>query len=288
MSTVDDPYGDPYGSDPYGAPAAEEAGDGDDEVAGYLGGAPGEEELPALPGQADDGGSYTARDFMDSDETAGDDVYNADPYSTMDVEDYADPYALPPSSSSPYDEYEGYDAAAMAEDDPSYFDSMGHDEADTEQITAPVGYDTEEYEDDDQPKTISQQDAESIIRRITTKRILPPESQQSVTPRPLTASGGGLRIWPILLVVVVLLAGGVYVFRVPIAEKFPQLAGILGVTLEPETEIEKIPQVDPNEVKRKAMIKMVVLSEMKAFGISKEADLLPVQKAAKKTEGGGK
>ncbi len=71
----------------------------------------------------------------------------------------------------------------------SYFDTLGHE--DTENYSE-SSYDAtmlgESEDGEDQPKTISQQDAESIIRRITTKRILPPEPPES----PQVERGGGL------------------------------------------------------------------------------------------------
>ncbi len=274
------PEDDPYKDAASATPTATE----DDDVAGFLGGAPGEEDLPSLPGQQQDDASYSAHDFLESEEVEPAENPYADPYADQD--DYGDPYALPPSESSPYDEYEGYDAAAMSESDPSYFDSMGHDDSqDVATATMPTGYETEEFtEDDSQPKTISQQDAESIIRRITTKRILPPESQKQVSPPRLTASSGGLRIWPILLITLVLAAGGVYTFRKPIAEAFPQLAGLLGVDLQQDVTVDPQPKENPEEVKKRAMMKMILQSEMKAFDLKKE-DLEKAGPMAKKTEG---
>ncbi|RMG11311.1 MAG: hypothetical protein D6731_15745 [Planctomycetota bacterium] len=263
-ATGEDPYAveDPYGQE----------SEGDGEVAGLLGGATGEEELPALPAAED--AAYTARDFMDSGEESYADPY-ADPYAETT---YEDPYALPPSDD--YGDYEGYDDAAAADSDPSYFDSMGHEDYDPHATdVATRTAEPETQYDDDAPKTISQQDAESIIRRITTKRILPPDQEVKPVPRKLTPSGGGLRMWPILVALLLLAGGAVWLFREPIAERYPQLAPYLGVELEQETPVEEI-KVDPPEVvlKRK-MLEKVRLSEMKAFGIT-EADLAPPKGAS--------
>jgi hypothetical protein len=260
-----DAYGDPYGDaavDPYGDPAADAYADpyggGDDgEVVGLLGGAQAEEELPALPGA--EGGDYSASDFMDSNEGAYADPY-ADPY----ADQADDPYALPPSESQ--DDYEGYDAGAMAEDDPSYFDSMGHDDGYGQDIETQSAEEYTEY-DDDSPKTISQQDAESIIRRITTKRILPPDQEKKISPRQLTPTGGGLRIWPILVVGLLLAAGGVLTFKEDIARAIPELAGILGVELETEKAPEEIDVEDPDAKAKRLMLEKVLKSELKALDV---------------------
>lgn len=289
----DDPYAaspgghdDPYGQGG-GGPA--DGGQDDEEVAGYLGGSDGEpEELPALPAQADGGAAaYSHRDFMGDDEAAVADPY-ADPYAAP-AEEFEDPYALPPEAPA-YEDYEGYDTEAMAQADPGYFDSMGHDEgADPHEPSDYGTATTEMYADeDDSPKTISQQDAESIIRRITTKRILPPESQTApVSPPRLTASEGGLRIWPILLVMVILGAGGVFVFRVQLAEQFPWLAPYLGVELKQEVTTE-IVDVIPREVKlKRALQEKVLKSELKAFGLSKD-ELKPATPVDANAPGGTK
>lgn len=273
-----EPYGDPYGEaavDPYGEPAADAyadpyGGGGDEdgedgEVVGLLGGAQAEEELPALPGTA--GGDYSASDFIDSNDGAYADPY-ADPYADTGGED---PYALPPAESQ--DDYEGYDAGAMAEDDPAYFDSMGHDDGYGGDIETQSADEYTEY-DDDSPKTISQQDAESIIRRITTKRILPPDQEKKISPRQLTPTGGGLRIWPILVVGLLLAVGGILTFKEDIAKAIPELAGILGVELEQEKPPEEINTEDPKAKIKRLMLEKVLKSELKALDV-KASDLAP-------------
>jgi hypothetical protein len=187
----------PYAeSNPYG-------GSDDEEIAGYLEGAAGDDDMPMLPPAEEPEAAYSAKDFIDSDPAM--DSY--DPY----AED--DPYAASGEDYG-YDNYEQSDA--------SYFDEMGHTgEPETQKYAQEEEYD-EGYDDEsDQPKTISQQDAESIIRRITTKRIVPPETETrpkpSVQPS-LTQSGGGLRIWPLLVAFLVLAAVGGFMFRAQIGE----------------------------------------------------------------------
>lgn len=278
----DDPYGD-TADDPhnphntatddgpeemeYALPPAENPPEA--EVVGYLG---GESELPGLPPVEEDSAAYSHRDFMAGGE--GGEEYYEDPYGGDPYSQYEDPYGG--TATAEDDPYAGYDATAAADTDPSYFDSLGHDDDQPEtgmQTQTEVGYDTEEFADDDQPKTISQQDAESIIRRITTKRILPPEQQQAKPlnrPQPLTPAGGGLKIWPILLVLVILSGAGIYVFRKQLSQLHPALA-----FLYPQPDVGPImtdvKKVDPNEVKKKKLLEMVLMSEAKALGVDMKA-----------------
>jgi hypothetical protein len=265
----DDPYGAPAEDDPYGAADgfADEAGgepefalpgaEGEPEFA--LPGAEGVDEEYALPGAAgepehalppaDDGGEadYSASDFM-ADGAPVDD----DPYAT---ETYDDPYATQDGYEDEYGSYED------AEADDGYYDSMGHDDdLETGMATeTEVGYDTEEFADDDQPKTISQQDAESIIRRITTKRILPPEQQQAqpmARPQPLTPGGGGLKMWPILIVLLLLGGGGAFVFR----------EQLFGTGDKPVVGIQTPkPTISAQERAKRLLVKRILTSEAKAF-----------------------
>lgn len=238
----------------------------DDEVSGYLGGGQGEEDLPSLPPQ-ESSQSYSAKDFLETQEP---EAPAEDPY--------ADPYAQPAEAPAEgYGDYEGYDASAQ-QGDAAYFDSMAHGGAATEEAAPPA----EEYasegeyggDDPDQPKTISQQDAESIIRRITTKRILPPESADkkvTATPAPkLTEAGGGLRIWPILFVILIVAAMGLFFFGEEIAKAVPELRPFMP-WLEPEeapVEEQIVDKVDPNVAAKKKLLEMVLLSEAKAFGVA--------------------
>lgn len=234
----------------------------DDEVDGYLGGQ--EEEIPSLPPQ-ESHESYSAKDFLDSEvqEAPADDPY-------------ADPYAEPAAAAEGYGDYEGYDASA-AQGDSAYFDSMAHGGAATDEAAPPAEeYASEEYggDDPDQPKTISQQDAESIIRRITTKRILPPETtdkKAAVAPAPkLTEAGGGLRIWPILFVIAIVASMGLFFFGEQIAEQFPELRPVLFwlPPAEAPVVLDQLDVVDPNVVAKKKLLDMVLMSESKAFGLA--------------------
>ena len=275
----DDPYGapadDPYGAsddDPYGAAeddvyadsAADEepeyalpaaSGDANDEPEYSLPAASESDEpeysLPAatesepeysLPPQQDDSADYSASDFMANDGAVAE-----------DPETYDDPY----ETQNAYDEYGDYEAGT---EDDGYYDSLAHDDGlETGMATqTEAGYDTEEFADDDQPKTISQQDAESIIRRITTKRILPPEQQQAgdLRPQTLTPSGGGLKIWPILFLLLVI--GGAVAF----AFKDQILGEQGGTTIVQETPK---PSISAEELARRELVKRILTSEAKAF-----------------------
>ncbi len=299
-SREDDPYADPYADSAAGAddevegylggaaaPSADDEVEGylggsaapsaDDEVEGYLGGAAAiTDEAPALPGQAGAEGGYSASDLLGAEEQ---DPY-ADPYA-QEQDPYADPYAAAEGDAG-YDAYDEYGTAA--EDDAAYFDSMGHQGGDEYAGgTAVDDYPTETVDDyggdDDSPKTISQQDAESIIRRITTKRILPPESggvATAPTPQRLTTGGGGLRVAPILFVVVLLAAGAVWVFREPIAERYPELGKLLGVAPKKETPVEVVKTEDPQVKKKRELLEKVLASEAKAFGTNPK-DLGPIK-----------
>ena len=263
---ADDPYGAPAEDDPYGAAEDDPYGGADDGFADEAGGEPefalpgaeGDEEyaLPGATGEpehslppAEEGeADYSASDFMaDGGIPPEDDAYA--------TETYDDPYATQEGYDDEYGSYED------AEADDGYYDSMGHDDGlETGMATeTEVGYDTEEFADDDQPKTISQQDAESIIRRITTKRILPPEQQQAqpmARPQPLTPGGGGLKMWPILIVLLLLGGAGAFVFR-------EQLFGTgkQPVVINPTPK----PTLSAQERAKRLLVKRILTSEAKAF-----------------------
>ncbi|MCO5165778.1 MAG: hypothetical protein M9894_05345 [Planctomycetes bacterium] len=257
-----------------------------EEVDGYLGGAADDEALPALPPQ-ESHESYSARDFLDSEVQE-----QADPY----ADPYSDPYGAPAGEAAGYGDYEGYDAAASADTDPSYFESMAHGGTATDEAPPAEEYGADDYgqEDADQPKTISQQDAESIIRRITTKRILPPESatekKPAVAPPPkLTEVGGGVRLWPIFLTLLIIAAMAVGFFGEQIAKEFPGLRPYM-VWLPPEEVVAPptiVEPIDPNEVARKKLLEMVVLSEAKAFGVQPKDVPPTAAKPAVAPVGGG-
>jgi hypothetical protein len=257
-----------------GSPAKAPPAKEDEEVSGYLGGSEG--ELPALPPQ-ESTGSYTANDFIKPEEQPAE----ADPY--------ADPYAQPGAEEAPADQYGEYDASGQAaEGDASYFDSMAHSgeggPAVDEGAPADEGYADDTNDDPDQPKTISQQDAESIIRRITTKRILPPEQEgkkpQIAPPPRLTEAGGGMKVWPIIFVIFVLGGVGVYLFGEQIAETFPGLREYMPWLPPKEVpkEIDLQPVEDPAVKAKRELLEMITRSEAKAFGV-KPADVAPLKKA---------
>ncbi len=239
----------------------------DDEVHGYLGGSAGVEDLPQLPGvEAKE--SYSANDLLEKEAPPEE----ADPY----ADPYATGAAAPPEA--PPSEYDGYDASGAAEADPAYFDSMGHGES-TATEPPPT---TEEFpvaDETDSPKTISQQDAESIIRRITTKRILPPETDKKPAPAAstkLTQAGSGVRLWPIILVLLVLGSACVYLFADAIAEAVPELRPLLFwlPPLEVPHEDVIVKAEDPQEKARKELYGLLIKSEAKAFGVA-EKDVPP-------------
>lgn len=256
--------------DPYGAAKEEEvdgylggsggsASPAEDEVDGYLGGSGGaEEELPALPA-AESKAGYSAHDFLD---------HEAEPEPEPE---YGDPYGAPADTG-----YEGYgDASTAVADDASYFDGMGHE--DTSAAPSSVDAYADDYGTDDQPKTISQQDAESIIRRITTKKILPTdegENRVAVAPPPkLTEAGSGVRVWPFVAMVLIALAAVVWGFDKEIDGMFPGLLPWVEQEVKPEVEV--IAPSDPPEViAKRNLLKMVLQSELKAFKLT-EGEIRP-------------
>ncbi|MBL4845577.1 MAG: hypothetical protein JKY65_08635 [Planctomycetes bacterium] len=272
---ADDPYGDPVDENPYATDEAEYAlpgTEGEPEFA--LPGSEGVDDAYALPGASGDDdpehslpataeaeADYSASDFMADGGGAETETYD-DPYETQD---------------GYQDEYGSYE---NAEADDGYYDSMGHegDGPETGMATeTEAGYDTEEFADDDQPKTISQQDAESIIRRITTKRILPPEQQEAgamTRPQPLTPGGGALKIWPILIVLLLMGGGAAFVFR-------KQLGfGSGGPEIGPTAGTPK-PTLSAQERARRELVKRILTSEAKAFD-RKPEDLLNAKTGAAK------
>ncbi len=264
---------DPYATAPPPKKAAAKApasGD-EEEVSGYLGGQAGEEDLPALP-PAESKESYVAKDLLEKEP----DAPEADPY--------ADPYATGAADQAPAEapsEYGDYEAPA-AEADAAYFDSMGHSGSEEGTAEAPADEaPAEDYATDeaDAPKTISQQDAESIIRRITTKRILPPESEKKPSPAAstkLTEARSGAPVGPIILVLLLLGGFAVFLFGEQIAEAVPELRPLL-FWLEPVVEkvdITPIQVEDPQEVAKKQLLALIIKSEAKAFGVP-EKDVPP-------------
>lgn len=229
---------DPYGS----APPSDEG-----EVVGYLEGAAGQEELPLLPPQESQA-DYSARDFIQPDEEEP-----------------------PPDDASDYQDYEA------AQQDASYFDSMGHDgQTTTDEPPSEIAADG-----DDQPKTISQQDAESIIKRITTKRIVSTEAEprpMQTFQQPMTRSGGGFRSGALLLIIGSIVGLGVVAVTLFGKEigKFAhdnglaEVARALGYEPPPAVVVETGPPIDPETLKKNKMIETLKRSERIALGIKDE------------------
>lgn len=224
------------------------------EISGFLEGASGEEELPMLPAQESQA-DYSASDFIQNEE--------------------------------PEEAHDPYQQDYTSQEDAAYFDSMGHDGTAT--VTEePV----EEYvEQDDQPKTISQQDAESIIKRITTKRLVPAEGEarpiQSYSP-PMTRSGGGFKFGALLLILGSILGlGAVAVVLFPqeigkfIAEDLgmPDIAaGPPFYWTPPVVEPDKPPDIEPPEVRKKRqMLEMLRRSEELSQGLKPGSTKKPAQ-----------
>ena len=209
-----------------------------EEVVGYLEGQSGQEELPLLPPQESQA-DYSAKDFIQPEEPQ---------------EEQQDPY-------------QDYEAAAEA--DPSYFDSMGHDSG-AATAEEPV---EEAQEGDDQPKTISQQDAESIIRRITTKRIEPAQIESRPMPQaysaPMTRSGGGFRFGALLLILGSILGLGVVavalfgneIGKFAHEQGYPEIASMLGYVPPPAVDPVKVDTKDPELVKKEKMLELLQRSE---------------------------
>lgn len=273
-SSGDSPYAE---ANPYGG-SGNPYGDDDEEIAGYLEGAAGDDDMPMLPPVEEPEANYSAKDFIDSDPAM--DAY--DPY----AED--DPYAASGEDYG-YDDYQ--------ESDASYFDDMGHTgEPETQKYAEePAESYEDEYDDPDQPKTISQQDAESIIRRITTKRIVPPEAE--ARPRPAvqqsyTQSGGGLRIWPLLVAFLILAGVGGFMFKTEIGEQlynmgYPEYAAMLGYEKPQDTiPIDTGPKETPEQKRARILRETVLNSELKAFGL-KEKDLKPAAPSSPASGAGG-
>lgn len=214
------------------------------EIEGYLEGAPGEEEeLPMLPAQESQA-DYSASDFIQPEEH----------------EEAHDPYQQDYTS----------------QEDAAYFDNMGHEGPATVTEEPPEEY----VEQDDQPKTISQQDAESIIKRITTKRIVPSETEtrpiQNYSP-PMTRSGGGFRSGALLLIVGSILGlGGVAVALFPqeigkfvYDMGYPDIAAGWPLGYKPPEVVPDNPNPpEPPEVRNKRlMLELIHRSEDLSLGV---------------------
>lgn len=242
------------------------------EVDGYLGGDAPPDSLPALP-PANMTGQYSASDFMTA---------------PAEIEDQAPA----PIAEAPVE---------APADDPSYFQQYANEEpagettgTDTVAEQAPSDQ-TSEFDEPGLPKTISQQDAENIIKRITTKKILPPEVAANEGPRvtsaPELTPRRGMRAGPIIVFTAVLLGGvaALFAFKQELAPYLPPfLCELLNVT-PPSTDpvVVETPGPTKEQQKEKALRDLVSESEWRAFGYSNQADFERAQKEMGKPVGNG-
>ncbi|MCA8922625.1 MAG: hypothetical protein KDD82_12500 [Planctomycetes bacterium] len=256
----ENPYGDP--SDEGGYDASDE-----EEVVGYLEGSEADgEDLPALPPAEAEEEAYSAGDFIE------DQPYE-DPYASEE-----DPYAT-----SDYD-YEGYEEPAVEDD--SHFDQMGH--ASSEE-TQDFGY-SDDYDDPDQPKTISQQDAEKIIERITKTRPTATDAAPRLSPGPrLTPSRRGFRLGPLFAVLLIMLLTvglGVVLAKEQVGAwlhemGFGELATMIGY--EPPAVVE-VPDGPPPESPRARTTRLMKEAVLKSEALALE---LPDDAAKPPADTGG-
>ncbi|MEZ0229421.1 MAG: hypothetical protein ACAI25_12400 [Planctomycetota bacterium] len=252
----------------------------DDQVEGYLGGAAGEaapEELPALP-PAGVSAVYSASDFIaPPPEVEDEPPPSYDSYA-------ADPVAEPAPEQADMEQY-----AANSDPEPS---------AGTQTVVeSPQTEGSSDFDEPGLPKTISQQDAENIIKRITTKKILPPEVAQHEGPRvnpPAELTPRGSPKLGRLVVILLVLIGGygaaVY-FNDQLAPFLPaELYPFIWYTPPPvKIEDNRPPELTPAQKKEAALRKMVLESEWRAFGFASVAEFDASNKELKapKPPGGG-
>jgi hypothetical protein len=227
----------------------------DGPVEGYLGGEAPPEALPALPPAEQ---QYSASDFI---------AAPPEP-APPPADDYADEAPVEAPAEDPQD-YQQYGAEEV----------QGGDTGTSTIQDAPASEQTSEFDEPGLPKTISQQDAENIIKRITTKKILPPEVAASEGPRvtssELTRRRGG-KAGPLLVLVVILLGGaaGVFYFKDDIGPYLPKWAQeFIGYNPpEPEPTPEAVPTMTPEQKAQKALKDIVYESEYRAFGYTSKED----------------
>jgi len=225
-------------------------------IEGYLGGDAPPDSLPALPPAA---ASYSATDFMPAQEAP--------------QENYADyanePVEAPAEDATQYEQY-GHEEQATAPEDYA---------ADGTQTVpeVPPQEQSSEFDDPGLPKTISQQDAENIIKRITTKKILPPEVAAAEGPRinpPAEFTPrSGPKLGRIVFVLVVVLGGvGAAVFfkddlKPYVRQYLPKEVGdyIYGEEPPPKNE-ERIVTKQQWEIDRDAMQAKLLEAEWRALG----------------------
>jgi hypothetical protein len=265
-----------------------------EEVDGYLG---GEASLPALPPAQQ---QYQTTDFIAATEEP-----------PPQGADFGAPVEAPPAQeeAAAYDQYAATtDNAAVADDqysstqveDYSAAQTMTNDESPTTQteMQAPPVETSGEFTEPELPKTITQQDAENIIKRITTKKILPPEVAEKEGPRVVPTQDvltpraqPGLKTAPIIIVLLFALYGSAILFREQIHDAIPDptLRGWFDAATFYHKEEGPPPpppvKEDPPDVKaKKEFLKSLRLSEEKALGLN-DGELS--QPAANPTTGGG-
>jgi hypothetical protein len=232
----------------------------DESVAGYLGGQAGEakpEELPALP-PAGVSAVYSASDFIAPPPEVEEEPPPAyDSYA-------ADPVAEPAPEAADVEQY------AHAEPEPEPEPEPPPATATVVEQGAQEG--SSDFDEPGLPKTISQQDAENIIKRITTKKILPPETQSEAPriskPSELTPRGSPkLGRLIVLLIIVVGGYGAAVAFNDTVKDYLPEEAWPFIFYNKPAAPPEppKPPEDTPAQKKEKALRKMVLESEWRAF-----------------------
>ncbi|HZV02716.1 MAG TPA: hypothetical protein VFF73_38770 [Planctomycetota bacterium] len=251
-----------------GGKAAEPEG----QVEGYLGGQtsdakPAEEELPALP-PAGVSAVYSASDFI------------APPPETEEE--------APPA-------YDSYAADPVAEPAPAAADVEQYSHESTSGtktvVEEPSSQPSSDFDEPGLPKTISQQDAENIIKRITTKKILPPEVAASdgprVSPSPELTPRGTPKLGRIVVVMLLILGlyGGAVAFREDVGPFLPEvLWPYIFYTPPPPPPVEKPKdEMTPEMKKEKALRHMVFESEWRAFDYKNSQEFEAAQREAKTT-----
>jgi hypothetical protein len=248
------------------------AGEPEAQVEGYLGGQtsdakPVEEELPALP-PAGVSAVYSASDFI----------------------------APPPETEEePPPAYDSYAAEPVAEPAPAAADVEQYSHESTSGtktvVEEPSSQPSSDFDEPGLPKTISQQDAENIIKRITTKKILPPEVAASdgprITPGPELTPRGTPKLGRIVVVLLLILGlyGGAVAFREDVGPFLPEvLWPYIFYTPPPPTKpIDTTPTETPEVKKEKALRHLVFESEWRAFDYKSSKEFEDAQREAKTT-----
>jgi len=255
-----------------GGKAAEPEG----QVEGYLGGQtsdakPAEEELPALP-PAGVSAVYSASDFI------------APPPETEEE--------APPA-------YDSYAADPVAEPAPAAADVEQYSHESTSGtktvVEEPSSQPSSDFDEPGLPKTISQQDAENIIKRITTKKILPPEVAASDGPRvnpPAELTPRGTPKLGRLIVLLLIVIGGygaaVY-FNDQLAPYLPPALYPFIWYTPPPPKVETPPAPPETDQQRRERLlrEKVRESEWRAFGYNSEQEFAAANKEIKSSSPSG-